>query len=477
MTKPHMLVLSRQTKDDARKAIVFNLFAFLTAIAWMIWAEDKQRGYCYAVSLVFLIAHALYANLNAKNLLFSFRYSLVSILAIGTTIAWSYAGELYIAPFGMEYQTHSATATLVSASMFALIGIHLGWSVGRLFSGNNENIVDLKINLVNYKGIILLSFVIAYFAVALYIYREGGFVSADKAYGFDRNSIGVQFGIFNQLILYFVLLLFLLMSMGSRFTVLTLIIVLGPFILAILSGNRADFLMQTGLLIFFYYMSRVNLTVDRLPIIRLAVLAISMFYITSFISVWRNNGNLIESLNIFLESSVFLKDRGGIPTLSLSTGNQMLGGFYAVYSKIYLLGEEFLFGKSYLEYLLILPPAFLGLQRPPDRAWDMEINGLLMQQGGIYELVEAYWNFGMVGAFCVPFVITFGMAMILNRCYIKSRFQIFYVSAFLVIGMNAPRGVWYQNFSYVRLLSILLVIMLVILIYGAAARSLKSVSH
>ncbi|MHB0824786.1 O-antigen polysaccharide polymerase Wzy [Stutzerimonas nitrititolerans] len=470
MNRADILILSRQTKDDARKAIVFNFFALLAATAWSIWAQDKGRGFVYIIAAILLIVHALYANLNSKNLLFSFRYSLVSILALGTTAAWSYTGELYIAPFGMAYQTHEATSSLVAASLFALIGIHLGWSTGRLLSSSNENNIKYDIELSDFKGIILLSFIVAYVAVGLYVYREGGFVSVEKSYGFDRNSIGVQFGVFNQLILYFVLLLFLMMSMGSALSIPLLIVVLGPFILAILSGNRADFLMQTGLLLFIYYMAHAKIKLEKLPILRLLVLAVMLFYITSFISVWRNNGDFVESLSVFQQSSVFLKDRGGIPTISLATGNQMLGGFYAVYSKLHILGEDLLLGKTYVEYLWMLPPAFLGLPRPPDRAWDMEINGLLMQQGGLYEIVEAYWNFGMIGAFFVPFFITLGMASVLNLCYARAKHHIFYASVFLAIGMNAPRGVWYQTFSYIRLLTILLCMFFAVLLYKTLAR-------
>lgn len=474
MYRPDVLILSRQTKDDARKAVVFNFFSLLATAAWSIWAQDKSRGFVYIVAAILLIIHALYANLNSKNLLFSFRYSLVSILALGTTAAWSYTGELYIAPFGMIYQTHEATSSLVTASLFALIGIHLGWSTGRLLSRSNETNIKYDIDLSHFKGVICVSLILAYIAVSLYVYREGGFVSAEKSYGFDRNSIGLQFGVFNQLILYFVLLLFLLISMGSALSIPNLIVVLGPFMLAILSGNRADFLMQTGLLFFVYYMSHAKIKVEKLPLLRLLFLAIILFYITSFMSVWRNNGDFAESLTIFKQSSVFIKDRGGIPTISLATGNQMLGGFYAVYSKLHIFGEEFLLGKTYVEYLLMLPPAFLGLPRPPDRAWDMEVNGLLMQQGGLYEVVEAYWNFGMVGAFFVPFILTLGMASILNLCYARTKHHIFYASMFLVVGMNAPRGVWYQTFSYVRLLTILLCVFFAILLYKSLVRYFRT---
>jgi len=474
MNRPDMLILSRQTKDDARKAIVFNFFALLATTAWFIWVQDKGRGLAYVIAAILLVTHALYANLNSKNLLFSFRYSLVSILALGTTAAWSYTGELYIAPFGMVYQTHEATSSLVAASLFALVGIHLGWSTGRLLSSSNENNIKYDVSLSDFKGVIFLSLTAAYMAVALYVYREGGFVSAEKSYGFDRNSIGVQFGVLNQLILYFVLLLFLLVSMGSALSIPVLIVVLGPFILAILSGNRADFLMQTGLVFFIYCMARANIKIEKIPILKLLLLALALFYITSFMSIWRNNGDFVESLTIFQQSSVFIKDRGGIPTLSLATGNQMLGGFYAVYSKLHILGEDLLLGKTYIEYLQMLPPAFLGFPRPPDRAWDMEINGLLMQQGGFYEVVEAYWNFGMIGAFLVPYSITLGMAFILNRCYVTKNHRIFYCSAFLVIGMNAPRGVWYQTFSYVRLLTVLLFIFFALLLYKLLARYLRA---
>lgn len=117
---------------------------------------------------------------------------------------------------------------------------------------------------------------------------------------------------------------------------------------------------------------------------------------------------------------------------------------------IYLLKNEtidFIYGNSYIDYILRTPPEFLYPDRPKDYA-TMFSNFNLSAGGGFFELAEAYLNFGIIGAFIVPFVLSLVISIIyLNAKRNNGIFAIFALSSILCIWI---RGAWYQTFAYYK---------------------------
>ena len=467
------LVTSRLSKRKAFQSFSISFIFLFFLVPWIIYAPSFERGLIYAPALFILLGHSLFAVFTIRNIFFVFRYTLIAVLTLGTIVAWQFMDDVFVAPFGVIYQTHEATVALVGASLLALIGSHQGWCLGRLVGNDNLEVSSIHLSKTVQVSLISLSVFIAYSTVFLYVYKEGGFVSSSKSYGFDRRDIGVQIGILNQIILYFTSLLLILLYRMNKINVFTIFVLIGPGVIAILSGNRADFLMQTGIVLLLCFIIMRRNQSHSLPIFKLVLLAAIMYFLTGFISVWRNIGDVSTSIEVFLSGAIFIKDRGGIDVLTLATGNQMLSGFYAVYSKINLLNEQYLFGSSYVDYLIRLPPGFMGFDRPEDLALQMTVGDTLMQQGGIYEITEAFWNFGYLGVYMVPLLISFLISILLNKCYSISRYQLFYLSAFFVIGLSSPRAIWYQNFVYIRLLSLLALIMLFAFIASLVLRTLR----
>ena len=147
----------------------------------------------------------------------------------------------------------------------------------------------------------------------------------------------------------------------------------------------------------------------------------------------------------------------------------MTGHFYAVFAKLTSLREPLLLGSSYFDFILRTPPAFLGLPRPEDLAWQMDVGGYRMAQGGIFEVAEAYWNFWYFGAFFIPLIISNLMAALLIKSLTSKRNWFFFGSGFVALLLMSPRGIWYQTFAYWRVFTVIVVVFLIVKVYQGFA--------
>ena len=119
-------------------------------------------------------------------------------------------------------------------------------------------------------------------------------------------------------------------------------------------------------------------------------------------------------------------------------------------NSVYLIDSNsmhLLFGKSFLEFIPRTPPEFMYPGRPVDYAWVFEMYGL-SAGGGIFELAEAYLNFGLIGALIVPFIISYLMARAFYNAMCKQT-ALSYFLLFSFLGMFL-RGTWYQIFAFYK---------------------------
>lgn len=121
-----------------------------------------------------------------------------------------------------------------------------------------------------------------------------------------------------------------------------------------------------------------------------------------------------------------------------------------VANTIYLVQNgqvDFLYGKSFLEFIPRTPPEFLYPDRPQDYAWMFQDYGLVAC-GGFHELAEAYLNFGIAGAFFVPLVLSFLISKAYwGACMYQTVWRYFLLFSFVGIWM---RGTWYQIFAFYK---------------------------
>jgi len=117
---------------------------------------------------------------------------------------------------------------------------------------------------------------------------------------------------------------------------------------------------------------------------------------------------------------------------------------------VYLIDSktmDLLFGKSFLEFIPRTPPEFLYPDRPRDYAWIFDDYGL-GATGGIFELAEAYMNFGFLGVLLIPGIISFLMARAFYGA-LHRQSVISYFLLFTFLGMFL-RGTWYQIFAFYK---------------------------
>lgn len=117
---------------------------------------------------------------------------------------------------------------------------------------------------------------------------------------------------------------------------------------------------------------------------------------------------------------------------------------------VYLIDTNkmgFLYGKSFLEFIPRTPPEFLYPDRPADYAWIFPQYGL-DAGGGLFELAEAYMNFGMLGALFIPGILSFLMAKAFYNALSKQT-VLSYFLLFSFLGMFL-RGTWYQIFAFYK---------------------------
>lgn len=133
---------------------------------------------------------------------------------------------------------------------------------------------------------------------------------------------------------------------------------------------------------------------------------------------------------------------------------------------IFLLQErslDFLHGGSYVDYILRTPPQFMYPDRPEDYAAIFEKFGL-SAGGGFFELSEAYLNFGFVGLFFVPLVISLMISLFHGKVKAHSGlFSVFMLASVLCVWI---RGTWYQTFAFYK--SMVSAVILFAILHGLA---------
>lgn len=121
-----------------------------------------------------------------------------------------------------------------------------------------------------------------------------------------------------------------------------------------------------------------------------------------------------------------------------------------VANTIYLIQNgqvDFLYGQTFLEFILRTPPEFLYPDRPRDYAWMFQDYGLVAC-GGFHELAEAYLNFGVAGVFFVPLILSFLISKAYwGACVYQTAWRYFLLFSFIGIWM---RGTWYQIFAFYK---------------------------
>jgi hypothetical protein len=465
------LLFATPSVASSRRAIVSSLFLLGFAIL-SYFATEIFESLPFFMLMTLLIGIHGYVCLTttAFNLLFIFRYFLVWVLIFGTAFVWFiYAGEVFVAPFGLKYQTIEYTRLLVLAGICSLCGSLVGWHVALLrFKSQQYPEFSIPNNYRNFFKNTGLYLAIGF--ALLYVWQAGGFIGGNKTYADGQQGFEFSFGVFNVFQFIGISLLLLASIRENRMGNGYLLISIFTLILGVLAGSRADYLPQAFIIVFLAFNRKITdilLKKQYMKLIKWFLLFLLFVFIgylfATFVSIWRVGLSPWLAFDIMLanKNSLLINEAYGHKMFFFETGNMMLGSLYSAIVQVREGITGFLLGESYFNYFLIAPPAFLGLPRPLGLEWATDINGTIMTQGGIFEVAEAYWNFGLLGCFFVSLFISYFFGWLLQRGLKKNNY--FYLVWYMVYGLHGFRSVWYQNFSYFRLMTIMLVIYMIAL--------------
>jgi hypothetical protein len=426
------------------------------------------------ISSIIIFTHG-YISIKTSNLnlLYIFRYFLVWILIFVTSYVWFfYEGNILVAPFGEEYQNLENTRILVSAGIFSLCGSLIGWHSG-LLNFNYQKYPKFRIT-NNHKKVFSIVGIFISFTLALaYVYKSGGFINNESTYSNREEGFSWTFGVFN--IFHFIGISLILIGgmQYSNIRLTNIFLALASLLIGILTGSRADFLPQAFIIFLLIFNARLVGTLKTKNffyffkwLIFLVIILFIAYCVSLYIGYWRAGLNIYDAYNLLWnnDEGFLIKNNSENKMAYLETGNMMLGGFYSAIVNVKELLQidnydghsGFLLGKSYINYFLTLPPALFGFERPLGLEWATSINNIQMSQGGIFEVAEAYWNFGYVGCFFVSFFISYIFSLLLKRGLKKSNY--FFLTWYIVFGLHGFRCIWYQNFSYLRIATVMIIV-------------------
>jgi len=414
-----------------------------------------------------LLIHAATAlTSTGANLLYIFRYMLVWILIFATAAVFSlYGGEVLVHWFGIQYQTPEYTRILLLAGIFSLCGSLIGWHVS-LKKFRSAKPIPFILAPNQKRRLRQAGYLLAFGFAMLYVWKSGGIVAGDSAYANREAGFELTFGVFNIFHFTGIALLVLSAITTSAIQKKVLLLAVLSLVPGMLAGSRADFLPQAFIVLILIanpkivsILAKRNYLQYFIYIIQGLLISAIGYLAASFIAVWRTGIDVIAALQILAtnDKGLLIREIGEHKVIFLETGNMMLGGLYSAIVQVREGYTGLLYGESYFNYLLIAPPAFLGLPRPLGLEWLTNINDEIITQGGIFEVAEAYWNFGIIGCFIVSFGLSYFFAWLMRRGVLQNNY--FFLVWYFIFGIHGFRSIWYQNFSYFRLMTVMLVIL------------------
>ena len=172
-----------------------------------------------------------------------------------------------------------------------------------------------------------------------------------------------------------------------------------------------------------------------------------------FISIYRaSNYGFFESIK---RINLLIIEREGYKVINLDTITHVLGSFYSFGYKVLEQGQNYLYGKSYIEYFFRLIPSSLrqGIPLKYQLEWQTDILGNSVTAGGNLEIAEAFFNFGLLGVIFISLLTTLLIIYIAKRSIKNLSFMIL----FFTISFESFRYIWYGYFALFKLISVFVI--------------------
>lgn len=399
--------------------------------------------YCVSLSLVGIVILAAFENIILASRLFLLY--LVGAYPLGVKLIDE---NLYFSVYEFNTQGLDIAITMYALTLVAIPGCWIGWWGGSRIHFSSRRAAPDRYGDSYYTCVFYLCAAFAVLLGYVIISSSTGTI-LDSAYGTGTEgapAIGSASAIGGVAL---AVAFYCALRLNRRWLYLVTFVA-GFYLLIwcqIIRGLRQDVVGVVFAMVVLYFLHRTGRVEIKFKYILYVLPAMAL------LELW---GLVRSGLNLYLD--------GGIDTtelLDMGLGNAAVMGD-VVYSgtlgpitttfanTVYLVQQnelDFIYGRSYLEFFLRSPPEFLYPDRPLDYATIFPQYGL-SSGGGFFELAEAYLNFGLVGAFIMPLLITF----VISFLYFQTKrgaglFYVFALSSLLAIWM---RGAWYQTFAYYK---------------------------
>lgn len=412
----------------------------------MLYPDYSSMQLLTGISIIFFIL-LLWHNFVNQNILYGFRNFMLGSIGYLAASVISINPAAYFSSYMRESQTINITYLILIATNLALIASQLGFYYAARTTVKKRLIVEYD----NKKSLGVAVLIIAIFSFIL-IHNSSGLVLfqlTGSVYGTDDThtiSINISSVYLNLTCMYLMFYVFkyktdALSSIKNPLWVylLVLFVVLSNTLI----GFRQNSLSLLLSLLMFYGIYETGH--QRLKVKHLLIL-IALFLFAQFVGFYRTvsltTGGFWQALQTLFQVEA------GVVSFQQGTLNDLAATFSGV---IYLLQNHVLsplYGLSYLDWIPRTLPQFMYPGRPQDLAW-VFVNSGYQSGGGFFELAEAYYNFGLLGCFLIPFILSFLLGYIYKRLIVNKYSTIDFFMFFAIMA-SILRGGWYQSFAWYK---------------------------
>ncbi|MEW6314477.1 MAG: hypothetical protein AB1513_10650 [Pseudomonadota bacterium] len=342
----------------------------------------------------------------------------------------------------MRYQTDWLAVEILLLSVLAAYSSTVGWVLAGDGLRSEVTVAPLPDNqfrtrFLLYAGIAVVCGTMAAGALSGFFWQGSfDYVGMRPAWNIGIFSV---FAIFSILGMY----LLLLIQPGARKSYWLTFSIIAIYVLVfclLLRGARLD---VAGILIAAYAVTQLY---KRYPVkpFRLMGYALLGIVVVQFLGKWRH-----QSIHGAGDFSFEILPTGfidGVPYPHLPTLADVAATLFQVVGLIHEGYLSLQMGETYWNYFPRTLPYFLY----PGRPLDFSISGINGQAmtGSLFELTEAYVNFGVVGCMLIPAGITYVFGRAYRHAHTHPSFGSYMLYGLLIAIVI--RGTWYQNFSFYK---------------------------
>lgn len=424
-------------------------FNALISLVFIIFNEQVSDYYFFFSLLLF----AMILIKNSDNMIFFIRTIFLGIIGFIALGAKLFNQNALFGVHMKDSQTIEIATLMLLLTNIALFSSELGF----LFGSKLKQIEQLKIHFEN-KLFFLIIFSILIIVGFLIIQSNGSLVIGGGSYASGEETVSMpvsNLNVISNILFYTLILLYFkfkdLYQVDTKkyfYSILFMAVYLFLFA-EFLRGVRMDALngIFGAIILYFVY---TNKSLKITPVI--FAVGIVLFVTMQIMGMLRSALNFLsldEIIDIVILGfrQLLVNPDSGIMFYQ-GTVNDIATTFSGT---IMMLKEnmiDYYYGSSYFDYILRTPPEFLYPGRPEDLAW-IFVNHGLTSGGGYFELAEAYLNFGVLGAFIVPFIISFVLSSSF-KMFVLNKYSIFHSILLFSLLSGFMRGVLYQTFTFYK---------------------------